>query len=117
MREPTDFAGRMQWQNVNVLTTIGGQWRLLEMAIENVGRPMVPTPVGLLFFVIALASLLLYGWHARRRDDPILDLRPPAEYLSPADQRARLDYLAWLNHQHEPEAVSERGSGHRLHGR
>jgi len=54
---------------------VGTGLALLQMAIENVGRPMVPTPVGMLFFAIALATLFLYGWHARRRDDPILDLR------------------------------------------
>ena len=48
---------------------------LLELAIENVGRPLVPGPLGGLFFVAAFAILLLYGRHARRRADPILDLR------------------------------------------
>src|SRR5438067_7058250 len=37
----------------------------------------------------------------RSSGDPILDLRPPAEYLTPEDQRARLDFLARLNHEHE----------------
>jgi len=54
---------------------VGTGLALLEMAIENVGRPMVPTAVGVLFFAIASATLFLYGWHARCRDDPILDLR------------------------------------------
>jgi MFS family permease len=48
---------------------------LLELAIENVGRPMVPSPFGALCFAIASAILALYFWHARRCDDPILDLR------------------------------------------
>jgi EmrB/QacA subfamily drug resistance transporter len=48
---------------------------LLELAIENVGRPMIPGPLGALFFAAAVAILLLYGWHAKRREDPILDLR------------------------------------------
>jgi len=48
---------------------------LLELAIENVGRPMIPVPLGMAVFVAALAILLLYGWHARHREDPILDLR------------------------------------------
>jgi EmrB/QacA subfamily drug resistance transporter len=48
---------------------------LLELAIENVGRPMIPGPLGTVFFGAACAILLLYGWHARRREDPILDLR------------------------------------------
>ncbi len=48
---------------------------LLELAIENVGRPMVPRPLGTLSFAIALATLLLYVWHAKHRVDPILDLR------------------------------------------
>ncbi len=48
---------------------------LLELAIENVGRPMVPRPLGTLSFAIALTTLLLYVWHAKHRVDPILDLR------------------------------------------
>jgi len=48
---------------------------LLQLAIENVGRPLVPGPVGILLFAAAFAILLLYVRHARRREDPILDLR------------------------------------------
>jgi EmrB/QacA subfamily drug resistance transporter len=49
---------------------------LFEFAIENVGRPMIPGRVlGTGFFVAAFSILLLYGWHARRHADPILDLR------------------------------------------
>jgi hypothetical protein len=48
---------------------------MLELAIENVGRPMIPGPLGTTFFIAAIATLSLYGWHARRREDPILDLR------------------------------------------
>jgi EmrB/QacA subfamily drug resistance transporter len=48
---------------------------LLELAIENVGRPMIPGPLGAVFFAAAFAILLLYRWHAGRREDPILDLR------------------------------------------
>jgi EmrB/QacA subfamily drug resistance transporter len=47
---------------------------LLEIAIENVGRPMVPGPLGTVFFMAAFGILLLYGWHVRRCPDPILDL-------------------------------------------
>jgi EmrB/QacA subfamily drug resistance transporter len=47
---------------------------LLELAIENVGRPMIPGPLGAVFFAAAFAILLLYRWHAGRREDPILDL-------------------------------------------
>lgn len=47
----------------------------LEFAIENLGRPMVPTSLGALFFPAAFAILLFYGRHARQREDPILDLR------------------------------------------
>jgi EmrB/QacA subfamily drug resistance transporter len=48
---------------------------LLEFAIENVGRPMVPPAVGTVLFLATFGILPLYDWHARRRDDPILDLR------------------------------------------
>jgi hypothetical protein len=37
----------------------------------------------------------------RSMGDPILDLRPSADYVTPEEQRARLDQLALLNHQHE----------------
>ncbi|HKM70567.1 MAG TPA: DHA2 family efflux MFS transporter permease subunit [Stellaceae bacterium] len=47
----------------------------LEFAIENLGRPMVPTGLGALFFPAALAFLLVYVRHARRIRDPILDLQ------------------------------------------
>ena len=53
----------------------GSGLALLELAIENVGRPIIPGPLGTIFFVAAFAILLLYGWHAGRREDPILDLR------------------------------------------
>jgi EmrB/QacA subfamily drug resistance transporter len=48
---------------------------LFELAIENVGRPIIPGAVGLAVFPAALVILLAYYWHARRREDPILDLR------------------------------------------
>jgi EmrB/QacA subfamily drug resistance transporter len=48
---------------------------LFELAIENVGRPMVPGPLGGLAFVAAFAILIFYIRHAHRREDPILDLR------------------------------------------
>jgi EmrB/QacA subfamily drug resistance transporter len=47
---------------------------LLEIGIENVGRPMVPGPLGTAFFIAAIGILLLYGWHVRQCPDPILDL-------------------------------------------
>lgn len=36
----------------------------------------------------------------RSQGDPILDLRPPGKLVSPEQQRARLDHLAKLNHEH-----------------
>jgi hypothetical protein len=41
------------------------------------------------------------GTAFRSVGEPILDLRPPAEHLTKEEQRARLDFLAWLNQQHE----------------
>jgi hypothetical protein len=41
------------------------------------------------------------GTAFRSVGDPILDLRPSAEYVSPEEQRARLDFLARLNQEHE----------------
>jgi EmrB/QacA subfamily drug resistance transporter len=48
---------------------------LLQVAIENVGRPMIPGTVGLALFPGAIALLGGYGWYARQREDPVLDLR------------------------------------------
>jgi hypothetical protein len=36
----------------------------------------------------------------RTAGDPILDLSPPSEYVTPEQQRARLDQLALLNNEH-----------------
>ena len=36
----------------------------------------------------------------RSQGDPILDMRPPSEIISPEQQRARLDHLARLNSEH-----------------
>ncbi len=47
---------------------------LLELAIENLGRPIIPAALGMAFFPAALGILALYGWHARRCRDPVLDL-------------------------------------------
>jgi EmrB/QacA subfamily drug resistance transporter len=47
---------------------------LLEVAIENLGRPLIPGVVGVAFFPAALALLALYVWHARQCQDPVLDL-------------------------------------------
>jgi uncharacterized protein DUF1501 len=37
----------------------------------------------------------------RASGDPILDLRPPAAYMTPEEQRKRIDHLIRLNQQHE----------------
>jgi hypothetical protein len=37
----------------------------------------------------------------RAAGDPILDLRPPAAYVTPEQQRRRIDHLIRLNQQHE----------------
>jgi EmrB/QacA subfamily drug resistance transporter len=47
----------------------------LQLAIENLGRPIVPGALGLALVPAAAAILAAYAWHARRREDPILDLR------------------------------------------
>jgi EmrB/QacA subfamily drug resistance transporter len=46
-----------------------------ELGIENVGRPMLPRTLGYAFFPAAIAIAGIYAWHARRREDPVLDLR------------------------------------------
>ena len=47
---------------------------LLEVAIENLGRPIIPGVLGAAFFPAALVILAAYRWHARRCQDPVLDL-------------------------------------------
>ena len=47
-----------------------------ELAVLQVlGRPMILAGLGMLFFPAAFAILVVYIRHARRREDPILDLR------------------------------------------
>jgi len=48
---------------------------LLELGIENLGRPLIPGALGIAFLPAAFAILAIYVWHARRHDEPILDLR------------------------------------------
>jgi EmrB/QacA subfamily drug resistance transporter len=47
---------------------------LLEIAIENLGRPMLPTAIGYAFFPLAVAALVLYVRHAKHSRAPVLDL-------------------------------------------
>ena len=47
---------------------------LLEFGIENLGRPMLPSMVGIAFFPLALAMLLVYRLHARHNPTAVLDL-------------------------------------------
>src|SRR5256885_679307 len=47
---------------------------LLELAIENVGRPMLPPALGIVFFPLAAITLLTYWHHARHSNSPVLDL-------------------------------------------
>src|SRR6266566_4585724 len=47
---------------------------LLDVAIENLGRPIVAPAAGFAFFPIAIALVILYVLHARRSASPVLDL-------------------------------------------
>lgn len=47
---------------------------LLDVAIENVGRPLLPPALGFAFFPLALVMLLAYWHHARHSAAPVLDL-------------------------------------------
>ncbi len=47
---------------------------LFELAIENLGRPVLPPTLGYAFFPLALVMLLAYGHHARHSQSPVLDL-------------------------------------------
>jgi len=48
---------------------------LLQVAIENVGRPIIHGTAGLALLPAAIAILGGYVWYARRREDPVIDLR------------------------------------------
>jgi EmrB/QacA subfamily drug resistance transporter len=48
---------------------------LLEFGIESLGRNLVSGQIQAALFVGAVATLLLYGWHARHVSSPALDLR------------------------------------------
>jgi EmrB/QacA subfamily drug resistance transporter len=47
---------------------------LLQFGIENIGRPMIPTPLIPVIVAAAIVLLLAFGWHARRIADPAVDL-------------------------------------------
>ena len=53
---------------------VGFGLALLELAIEYLGRNMVPVGVEAALFAAAILMLLLYAWHAMKRSDPVLDL-------------------------------------------
>ena len=46
----------------------------LELGIESLGRHLVSTQMQISLFAVAVLTLLLYGWHARRVESPALDL-------------------------------------------
>jgi EmrB/QacA subfamily drug resistance transporter len=46
----------------------------LQFALENVGHPVIPRPLVLVFGGIAIALLVGYWVYAKRHDDPALDL-------------------------------------------
>jgi len=56
------------------------------------------------------------GTAFRSVGEPILNLRPPPEYLTLQEQRSRLDFLDWLNRQHEkryPGSANSLRASHR----
>ena len=60
--------------DVNGFLIAGVGLFLLEMGIENLGRPMLPPAIGYAFFPLAAAMLILYMRHARLSRAPVLDL-------------------------------------------
>jgi EmrB/QacA subfamily drug resistance transporter len=53
---------------------VGTGLGVLELGIENLGRPIISPWIGYALFPLALATFALYGRHARRRTSPVLDL-------------------------------------------
>lgn len=60
--------------DVNGFVIAGVGLFLLEMGIENLGRPMLSPLIGYAFFPLALALIALYVRHARHSRAPVLDL-------------------------------------------
>jgi hypothetical protein len=53
---------------------IGVALFMLELALENLGHPVLPMALGIAFFPIAAVMLLAYWHHARHSPAPVLDL-------------------------------------------
>ncbi|MGE0259973.1 MAG: MFS transporter, partial [Alphaproteobacteria bacterium] len=53
---------------------IGVALFMLELALENLGHPVLPLALGITFFPIAAVMLLAYWNHARHSSAPVLDL-------------------------------------------
>jgi EmrB/QacA subfamily drug resistance transporter len=47
---------------------------MFELAIENVGHPVLPPSLGAVFFALSVIMLLVYWHHARHSPAPVLDL-------------------------------------------
>ncbi|MGA8402355.1 MAG: MFS transporter [Stellaceae bacterium] len=60
--------------DVNGFLIAGVGLFMLELGIENLGRPMLPPAIGYAFFPLAAAMLVLYVRHARLSRAPVLDL-------------------------------------------
>src|SRR5579863_3546724 len=55
-------------------TVVGVGLFLFELAIENLGRPMITPALGFAFFPLALLAFVAYRRHARSSRSPVLDL-------------------------------------------
>ncbi len=53
---------------------IGVALFMLELALENLGHPVLPMALGVVFFPMAAVMLLSYWHHARHSPAPVLDL-------------------------------------------
>ena len=62
---------RFDWRGFVV---VGAGLALLQFSIENLGHPLVATPVLVGLFAGAGTLLALYTWHALSRSEPVLDL-------------------------------------------
>ncbi|WP_413990954.1 MDR family MFS transporter [Labrys okinawensis] len=54
--------------------TVGAACALLQLGIENVGRPMIAIPWVVTVLAASVLLLLAFGWYARRVPDPAVDL-------------------------------------------
>jgi len=66
------YSGRFDWTGFFIIAIGLGT---AQLAIENFGRNTVALPIEITMIVVAAIALYFYGRHARRHENPVVDLR------------------------------------------